>query len=165
MILVQLVDTDSKQLVVMQDTARGAWAELEDKFGRRSVTSVFHALNACISLTMDTSASMASHINAFEQLFSRLTDRCSTASSTDEKSLQGLKLFLSDPVAKAHLLLRTLPASMSNTVEKLQSKADITFRDVRATLLDPSTSSDRNMTNRFTKKPKPGQQQQNGRFL
>ena len=42
---------------------------------------------------------------------------------------------------KAYLLLRTLPKSMENIVDNLQSKADLTYNDVRTRLLDLNVST------------------------
>ena len=117
-ILMQLVAPTLSGLVASSDTATQAWKSLEDKYDRKNVTSTFHTLNTCLSLTKDDT-SMHAHISKFEEHFIRIEQKASIATDDSPAYLRGLKLFLSDSEAKAHLLLRTLPTSMSNIVDNL----------------------------------------------
>ena len=55
-ILMQLVAPAISSLVASSDTAAQAWKSLEDKYDTKNVTSTFHTLNACLSLTKETNA-------------------------------------------------------------------------------------------------------------
>ena len=77
------------------------------------------------------------HINQYDTLWNRLHLRCSTASPTDRYTLPFVfKSVFESPEAKAALLLRSLPESMNNIVDNLQTKEDLTYDHVYNKLLD-----------------------------
>lgn len=70
------------------------------------------------------------------------TTCCSTASSFDRYKLQFLfKLVFKSPEAKAARLLRSLPKSINNIIDSLQTKEDLTYDYVYQRLLDLKSSS------------------------
>ena len=83
---------------------------------------------------------MHAHISKFEEHFIRIEQKASIATNDSPAYMRGLKLFLSDSEDKAHLLLRTLPTSMSNIVDNLQTKDGLTYSDIRTKLLDLSST-------------------------
>ena len=76
---------------------------------------------------------MQDHLTNFNNDWSRLRER--TSSSKDELGKSFLALTQSNH-AKAAFLLVSLPESMNNIVDNLQTKPNLTFEDVHARLLD-----------------------------
>ena len=141
MILVTLVSEEFQPIIRQSDDASKAWKDLEDTLDRRNVLSTFHTLNALLYIQKSESTTVTAHLHSYEQNWNRLVEKVGRASEDDELYLRGLRLCTQDQKMKAHLLLRTLPKSMENIVDNLQSKTDLTYNDVRTRLLDLNVST------------------------
>jgi len=82
---------------------------------------------------------MLNHINRYENYLRQLVQCCKDISS--DNPYQHLANYLSDEKIKSHHLLMTLPKSMPNVVDNLQSKVDLKYLDVRTRLLELALSS------------------------
>lgn len=141
-LLIQMVSEDTFITQIGDaETASGAWKDLENMLDRKNVTSVMHPINALLDLKKDESTTWQAHIADFEARWNTIVTKVSSADSSSKAWLQGLRQCFSDTEYKAHLLLRTVPASLSNVVDNLQTKADITYTDVRTKLLDLQSES------------------------
>ena len=141
-LLIQLVSDEYKGTIGNHASAPDAWKSLEDTLDRRNITSTMHLVNAILDMKKEDSTSWSSHIEGFESRWSIVNAKVSTASSTSKPPwLEGLKLCFNDQVFKAHLLLRTLPSSMNNFVDNRVRKLDLTYLDVRTSLLNLNQES------------------------
>jgi len=78
------------------------------------------------------------HINSYETYLRQLIQRCKDTSTDD--AYQHLANYLRNEKIKAHHLLMTLPDSMANVVDNLQSKSDLTYLDAWTRLLELASS-------------------------
>ena len=134
---------DSKWLILLatHKTPPAIWTAFQDKFDRENTTSFFDQLNAVLDSKYDTSEVIADHINKYDTLWNRMQHRCSSAAETDRYALPFVfKSVFESPEAKAAILLRSLPESMCNIVDNLQTKEDLTYNHVYNKLLDLKTS-------------------------
>jgi len=80
---------------------------------------------------------LSNHINKYDTLWNLLHLRCSTASSTDRYTVPFVfQTVFESREAKAAILLRSLPESMNNIVDNLQTKEDLTYDHVYNKLMD-----------------------------
>jgi len=82
---------------------------------------------------------MLDHINRYENYLRQVVQRCKDTSLDDP--YQHLANYLSDEKIKSHHLLMSLPKSMANGVDNVQSKVDLKYLDVRTRLLELASSS------------------------
>jgi hypothetical protein len=140
LLLTSMVDTSISHIVSEALTARDAWQALQDRFDRRNSTTLYTSVKSFfISMAMADGDSMLDHINGYETYLRQLIQRCKDTSTDD--AYQHLANYLGDEKIKAHHLLMTLPDSMANVVDNLQSKSDLTYLDVRTRLLELASSS------------------------
>ena len=139
MILVTLISEEFQPIIGQSEDASKAWKNLEDTLDRRNVISTFHTLNS---------------LHSYEQNWNRLVEKVGGATQDDELYLQGLRLCCQDQKMKANLLLRTLPKSMDNIVDNLQSKVDLSYNDIRTRLLDLNVSTNSSADALFVKQHK-----------
>jgi len=90
-------------------------------------------------MSMADSTTMLDHINGYENYLRQLVQWCKHTSSDDP--YQHLANYLSDEKIKSHHLLITLPESMANGVDNLQSKVDLKYVDIHTRLLELASSS------------------------
>lgn len=83
--------------------------------------------------------SMVDHMSTFEDHYRRIHDRLKTSSTSSHVNLAS---FLEDNTSRAHFFLMTLPDSMSNVVDNLQTKTSVTYTDVTTAVLDLYSSYD-----------------------
>ena len=134
---IQTVDPYFLVILATQRAPDRIWTTLEDKFGRENTTSFFDQLNSVFDTKYDASEPISDHINKYGTQWNRLQFRCSTATSSDRYALPlAFKLLFESTEAKAALLLRSLPESMNNIVDNLQTKEDLTYDHVHQRLLD-----------------------------
>ena len=137
---IQTVDPKFLIILATQESPDKIWTTLEDKFARENTTTFFNQLNSVFNTKYEASEPISEHINAFDTQWNRLQLRSSTPSSTDRYKIPFVfKLVLESPEAKAALLLRSLPESMHNIIDNLQTKEDLTDDHVYQHLLDLKT--------------------------
>jgi len=135
-----MVDMSISHIVSEAPTAKDAWQALQDRFDRRNSTTLYTSVKSFFtSMSMTDSTTMLDHINRYENYLRQLVQRCKDTSSDD--LYQHLVNYLSDEKIKSHHLLMTLPESMANIVDNLQSKVDLTYLDVHTRLLELASSS------------------------
>ena len=115
------------------DTAANAWQALKDLYDRETPNTTITLLKTVLNRKLEDGASMHDHLTNFNNDWSRLRER--TSSSKDELGKSFLTLTQSNH-AKAAFLLVSLPESMNNIIDNLQTKANPTFGNVHARLLD-----------------------------
>jgi len=134
---IQTVESQWLILLATHKTPPKIWTALEDKFARKNTSSFFDQLNSVFDTKYDTLDLLSHHINKYDTLWNRLHLRCSTASSTDRYTLPFVfQTVFESPEAKAAILLRSLPESMNNIVDNLQTKEDLTYDHVYNKLMD-----------------------------
>src|SRR5437868_3280099 len=135
-----LVDTELQNSVCSLPTARDAWTSLQDRFDRRNPTTLYTSVKTFFtSSDMSDDVSMLDHITSYENNLRQLTQRCKDTASDDP--YQHLARYLENDKIRAHHLLMTLPDRMSNVVDNLQSKTDLSLSDCRSRLLELASSS------------------------
>jgi len=88
---------------------------------------------------MADSTTIFDHINRYQNYIRQLVQHCKDTSTDDP--YQHLPNYLSDEKIKSHHLLMTLPESMGNMVDNLQSKVDLKYLDIPTRLLELAYSS------------------------
>ena len=143
--LIAMINEDCQELISCSVTAHESWKALEDACDRNNITNTFHTLLTLLDYQKDDSIAMPQHIQLFETHWNRLLEKVSFATSGSELYARGLKLAFTDTKLKAHMLLHSLPTSMANVVDNLQTKDSLTYNDVRSRLLDHASSSSAGM--------------------
>ena len=124
-------------LLATHKTPSAIWQAFEDKFARENTSSFFDQLNTVFDTRYDTATPIAEHINAYDTYWNRIQLRCSAATPYDRYALPFVfKSVFESPEAKAAILLRSLPESMNNIVDNLQTKEDLTYDHVYNKLMD-----------------------------
>jgi len=125
-----MVDMSISHVISEAPSARDAWQALQDRFDHRNPTTLYTSVKSFfISMSMADSTTMLDHINGYENYLRQLVQRCKDTLSDD--LYQYLANYLSDEKIKSHHLPMTLPESMANVVDNLQSKVDLKYLDVR----------------------------------
>jgi len=138
--LTSMVDMSISHIISEAPTAKNAWQALQDRFDRRNPTTLYTSVKSFFtSMSMADSTTMLDHSNGYENYLRQLVQRCKDTSS--DEPCQHLANYLSDEKIKSHHLLMTLPESMANVVDNLQSKVDLKYLDVRTRLLELASSS------------------------
>jgi len=124
-------------LLATHKTPPAIWQAFKDKFARENTSSFFDQFNSVFDTKYDTLYLLSDHINKYDTLWNRLHLRCSTATSSDRYTLPfAFQSVFESPKAKAAILLRSLPESMNNIVDNLQTKEDLTYDHVYNKLMD-----------------------------
>ncbi|KAH0607343.1 uncharacterized protein H6S33_002377 [Morchella sextelata] len=120
------------------DTAHHLWTQLEDRFDRKTVSSLHSLLANVVTLQYTPDKGIKEHLTQFNTLWSSLLTR--TSNSTDKtKDPLGYHLHQLASVSevKASFLLPSLwYESLESVVDNLQTKPNVTFDDVYEKLLD-----------------------------
>ena len=133
---------DPKWITLLtRKSASAQWAALRDKFARENTVSFYHQFSDLLNTKLDDKAEMASHLPTFDQKWTRLQRYCAGAKETDSFKLPlAFKPLFESLEAKAAFLLLSLPPSLENVVDNLQTKQDLTYDQAYQRLLDlPST--------------------------
>jgi len=134
------IETVESQWLILLATHKSSTTigtALKDKFGRENTSSFFNQLNSVCDTKYDILDLLSDHINKYDTLWNRLHLLCSTASSTDRYTLPFVfQTVVASAEAKAAILLRSLPESMNNMVDNLQTKEDLTYDHVYNKLMD-----------------------------
>jgi len=135
-----MVNMSISHIISEAPTAKDAWQALQDRFDCRNPTTLYTSVKSFFtSMSMADSSAMLDHINGYEKYLRQLVQRCKDTSSNDP--YQHLVNYLSDKKIKSHHLLMTLPESMANVVDNLQSKVDLKYLEVRTRLLELASFS------------------------
>jgi len=135
-----MVDMSISYIISEAPTAKDAWQALQDRFERRNPTTLYTSVKWFFtSMSMDNNTTMLDHINGYENYLRQLLQHCKDTSSDDP--YQHLANYLSDEKIKSHHLLMTVPESIANMVDNLQSKVDLKYLDVQTQLLELASSS------------------------
>ena len=140
--------------------ATTAWNQLEEKFDRKTMTTLHSLMRTILTLRGSNKREISSHIEQFDELWDRLLQRTSEASSASTpgsssssyasttrsstgETMETLLLQLpSSPIAQGAFFMTLLPTSLDNVIDYLNTKYTVTFTDIYNKLLDlyPSTS-------------------------
>ncbi|PUU82334.1 hypothetical protein B9Z19DRAFT_968663, partial [Tuber borchii] len=121
-----------------------AWAKLQEKFDRKTPTSLHSLLKSIITLRCSNKRAIAAHIEKYDELWQRLLERTSEAASrtrdADSPSKDSLEAVLlplaNSEVAKGAFFLTSLPSTLDNVVDNLTTKESATYYEVCTRLLD-----------------------------
>jgi len=138
------IDRGLMPLISSAQDAPTAWAKLEERFDRKTPTSLHSLLKTIVTLRCSNKREIASHIEKYDELWQRLLERSSqattpsTATKTNSKDmLEAVLLLLANSnVAKGAFFLTTLPTSLDNVVDNLITKESANYDDVCSKLLD-----------------------------
>jgi len=151
---IQTVESQWLILLATHKTTPKIWTALKDKFARENTSSLFDQLNSVFDTKYDIVDLHSDHIIKYDTLWNRLHLRCSTPSSTDRYTLPFVfQTVFESPEAKAAILLCSLPESMNNIIDNLQTKEDLTYDQVYNKLMDLKILL--LLTARITKRIKP----------
>ena len=120
-------------------TAKDAWKAVEDHRDLRNSSTLHHTVQSFFSTKMQDTDVLTDHISSYEQKHTYTTERCRSAN--DQSPYRHLLEYQKSDETKARHLLMSLPSSMDNIVDNLQSKDSLTYVDVRSRLLELSGSS------------------------
>ena len=122
-------------LMTVTDTAsaHAAWQALQDLYDRETVNTTINLLKNVTERKLSDGASLQDHLTRFHNGWIRLKDRSQQGKGELCKTLQVLT---ASNEAKAAFLLISLPSSMDNIVDNLQTKEKVTYEDIRVKLLD-----------------------------
>ena len=121
-------------------SARDAWQALQDRLDRHNPTTLYTSIKSFFSsMSMADNITMLDHMNKYENYLRLWIQQCQDPASDDP--YQYLANYLSDEKIKSQHLLMTLPESMANIVDNLQSKPDLKYLDIRTRLLELAYSS------------------------
>ena len=138
------IDRGLMPLISTAPDAPAAWAKLEEKFDRKTRTSLHTLLKKIVTLRCRNKREIASHIEKYDELWQRLVDRTSeatlrsgAASTTSKDALEAVLLPLANSaVVKGAFFLTTVPTTLDNVVNNLTTKESATYNDVCTKLLD-----------------------------
>ena len=131
-------------LISTAPDAPAAWSKLEEKFDRKTPTSLHTLLKTIVTLRCSNKRDIATHIEKYDELWQRLVDhtseatiRSSASSAATKDGLEAILLPLANSaIAKGAFFLTTLPTSLDNVVDNLTTKESATYNDVCTKLLD-----------------------------
>lgn len=136
------VDTTWISILTVNKTPNKIWKALEDKFARENTVTFYNQLTSLLNTKLGSKAQIADHLTSFDTNWTRLQHRCSSAKDSDNFKLPtAFKSVFDSLEAKAALLLYSLPSSMENVVDNLQTKPDLTYDQAYQRLMDLSTTS------------------------
>ena len=125
------------------ENAAQAWTAIADKFDRKNAVSLHSLIKAITTLVYDDKSSLSDHLSTFDNLWARLRERTSAA-TTDERLDYALKGLADSDEAKGAFLLLSLPKTYDNIVDNLQTKPNLTYNEVYQRLMDLASTSTSN---------------------
>ena len=145
--LMQTVNPELIPYVVNNPTAAGAWAALKDKFFRDNTHTFFSQLKSLLDLRLENPSELSDHVAKFDAEWLRMLQRCANAPSDSKNPLPALlKPLMESQNAKAAFLLLSLPKSLDNVVDNLQTKTDLNYNDVYSRLVDLASTNSKEAT-------------------
>jgi len=138
------IDRGLMPLISTASDAPTAWAKLEEKFDRKTTTSLHSLLKTIVTLRCSNKREIAAHIEKYDELWQRLLERTSEATlrsrdadTTPKDTLEAVLLPLaSSAIAKGAFFLTSLPTTLDNVVDNLTTKESATYSEVCTRLLD-----------------------------
>ncbi|KAH0609220.1 uncharacterized protein H6S33_001448 [Morchella sextelata] len=130
-LLISAVCEEIQPTVVSAENAFYAWKALKDLYDRVSPNTTITLLSRVLDTKMQEGGSLTEHLATFDANWNTLKSRCQSA---DHKLAQALLPLTKSNEAMAAFLLSSLPKSMSNVVDNIQTKQDVTYEDVRQRL-------------------------------
>ena len=138
----QTVDPAWLPILRTNRTPPRIWIALQNKFARENTTSFYNQLSGLLNLKLESKAGIADHLIKFDTTWNDLQHRCSTAEAEDRFKLPfAFKSVFESLEAKAALMLYTLPSSLENVVDNLQTKQDLTYDQAYQKLIDLTTDN------------------------
>ena len=128
---------DDLTTVTDATSVQAAWQALKDLYDRKTVNTTINLLKNVTERNLADGASLQDHLTGFHNDWIWLKERSFQGKGELSKTLQAVT---SSNEAKAAYLLISLPPSMDNIVDNLQTKGKVTYKDVRAKLLDISAN-------------------------
>lgn len=129
--------------IASPETAPQIWNAVLDQFEHKNAATLFILLQNLFSLVYNDTTRMSEHYASFASIWANLLERTTTAKDC-VVSANGLETALNalatSPAAKGALMRCSLPKSMANIVDNLQTKADLTYQDAYERLVDLGTS-------------------------
>jgi hypothetical protein len=124
----ETIDPTWLTILTTYRTPSAVWIALQDKFACENTTSFYNNLSGLLYLRMESKSKATAHLTQVDSNWNRLQHRCATAKESDTFKLpHAFKSVLESLEAKAALLLYTLPPSMENIVDNLQTKEGLTY--------------------------------------
>ncbi|KAH8149540.1 uncharacterized protein LAJ45_06168 [Morchella importuna] len=130
-LLIGAVAEDIQPTVVSAENGYHGWKALKDLYDRVSPNTMITLLSRVLDTKMQDNGNLTEHLETFNTNWNTLKTRCQ---SGDHKLAQALLPLTKSNEAMAALLLASLPKSMSNIVDNIQTKQDVTYEDVRQRL-------------------------------
>ncbi|KAH8150322.1 uncharacterized protein LAJ45_05533 [Morchella importuna] len=154
-LLIGAVAEDIQPTVVSAENAYHAWKALKDLYDRVSPNTTITLLSRVLDTKMQDNGNLTEHLETFNTNWNTLKTR---SQSGDHKLAQALLPLTKSNEAMAAFLLASLPKSMSNVVDNIQTKQDVTYEDVRQRLQNlqeetPLTGNNRVLHTRSTPTP------------
>ena len=137
------IDCGLIPLISIASDAPTARAKLEEKFDRKTPTSLHSRLKTIVTLHCSNKREIAAHIERYDELWQRLLEQTSEASSrsrdantTSKDALEAVLLPLANSaVAKGAFCLTSLAMTLDNVVDNLTTKESATYSEVCTKLL------------------------------
>ena len=119
-------------------TAKDALKAVGDHRDLPNSSTLHHTVQSFFSTKMQDTTFLPDHISSYEQKHTYTTERCRTANH--QSPYRHLPAYVKTHETKAHHLLMSLPSSMANIVDNLQSMDSHISVDVRSCHLELSGS-------------------------
>lgn len=141
--LLQSIDPFLHHFIITHQSPRAIWQALENQYDRQNDMNIHKQFQVIVNSKYDPAdGSLKDHIVNFESKWTSLASRTNQAATTDANKLAyALKSFFQSSEIKASLLLGSLPDSMNNIVENLQTKDNLTYELAYNHLMDLRSSS------------------------
>jgi hypothetical protein len=140
--LVQGVSAEHLPIIISNTTAHDGWQALKDQYDCNTANTTISLLKTVTDPRRFNGGSISEHLTAFTHRWQRLNSRCATSKSEIADALSN---FTNSQQVKAGFLLISLSSEMDNIVDNLQTKADLSYANIHARLMDlpanKSTSS------------------------
>ena len=142
--LLQSIDSFLHHFIITHQSPKAIWQALENQYDRQNDMNIHKQFQVIVDSKYDPSGGglLKDHIVNFESIWTSLASRTNQATATDANKLAyALQLFFQSSEIKASLLLGSLPDSMNNIVENLQTKDNLTYELAYNHLMDLRSSS------------------------
>ena len=100
------------------NNATQTWTTLADKFDYKNAVSLYSLIKAITTLTYNKKSSLSDHLSNFDNLWTRLKERTSAATSAEKLDFV-LKGLADSDEAKGTFLLLSLPKNYDNIIDNL----------------------------------------------
>ena len=141
--LLQSIDPSLHHFIITHQSPRAIWQALENQYDRQNNMNIHKQFQDLFTTKYaGPTASIKDHIAAFELKWTTLASRTEQSTGSDTNKLAyALKPFFKSSEIKASLLLGSLPDSMSNIIENLQTKDNLTYELAYNHLMDLRSAS------------------------